>query len=515
MVAVPGETQLKGIPLPWDEIGYVSDIYVLDDSSILIKGSQNIVRYGSDGSVQATFPADYGDMAVFGSQLAVSDYTKKIILYDLDSADEVGQLNADSMGIRLGVADGSTLCYGNGSGIFRLNETADGWEQQVNVGMTSLCSPALSMEKMEMLADGGILVIFRNQDDSSCSAVRYDFSADAPATPSQRLHVFSLLGNDTSKQAAVVMQRENPELYVRIETVAKGSNVSDTLKSVNTALLAGKGADVFILDSMPIQAYMDKGVLLDMTDQIRQHTSTGEWMPNITESIQKDGRIYAFPTRFMVPSQWGDAEIASSIKNLGDLKAWAEANRDTPPFYSMDTMDIFRKLIPVCAPAWFSEPKVLDEAKMTEFLECVKTLSDIYPDARPADGDSLNFYGDRASWYVGKNKLIADKLNNVTILSELSGIVHDKGGAGPFALAGQAERVFIPKVITGINANSKQIELAKAFVETMLSAPVQKSLFWGMDGFPANFEALKNTIYATPEEKEEYMFGITIKNIKK
>lgn len=44
----------------------------------------------------------------------------------------------------------------------------------------------------------------------------------------------------------------------------QGNVSEDTIRALNTELLGGKGADVLILDGLPVESYQEKGILLDI-----------------------------------------------------------------------------------------------------------------------------------------------------------------------------------------------------------------------------------------------------------
>ena len=43
---------------------------------------------------------------------------------------------------------------------------------------------------------------------------------------------------------------------------------SDALKTLNTEIAAGNGPDVILLDGLPVESYIEKGLLEDISDVI-------------------------------------------------------------------------------------------------------------------------------------------------------------------------------------------------------------------------------------------------------
>ena len=73
-----------------------------------------------------------------------------------------------------------------------------------------------------------------------------------------------------------------------------GASAEDALRTLNTELVAGKGPDVLILDGMPLQSFIDKGVLAELSQVI----SADGLIPQVVDPMRTDGKLYAVPTRF-------------------------------------------------------------------------------------------------------------------------------------------------------------------------------------------------------------------------
>mgnify|MGYP002243277550 CR=1 FL=1 len=59
--------------------------------------------------------------------------------------------------------------------------------------------------------------------------------------------------------------------------ITSGSTtVSDTIRALNTELLGGNGADLLVLDGLPAESYIEKGILEDMKDFLSPMIASGE-----------------------------------------------------------------------------------------------------------------------------------------------------------------------------------------------------------------------------------------------
>ncbi len=100
-----------------------------------------------------------------------------------------------------------------------------------------------------------------------------------------------------------------------------GASAEDALRTLNTELVAGKGPDVLILDGMPLQSFIDKGVLAELSQVI----SADGLIPQVVDPMRTDGKLYAVPTRFTVPVLMGKPE---TLEGLDSLEALAAAVQD-------------------------------------------------------------------------------------------------------------------------------------------------------------------------------------------
>ena len=72
--------------------------------------------------------------------------------------------------------------------------------------------------------------------------------------------------------------------------------VSDALKTLTTEIMAGNGPDVLLLDGMPVETYIEKGVLKDLSALIKE--SGGSYFENILNAYQDaQGQMCAVPAR--------------------------------------------------------------------------------------------------------------------------------------------------------------------------------------------------------------------------
>ena len=63
---------------------------------------------------------------------------------------------------------------------------------------------------------------------------------------------------------------------------------SDDIRSLNTERLNGEGADVLILDRLPVDSYIEKGVLMDISGLRDELVKDSGMLENIGKALDRD-----------------------------------------------------------------------------------------------------------------------------------------------------------------------------------------------------------------------------------
>lgn len=112
------------------------------------------------------------------------------------------------------------------------------------------------------------------------------------------LRIYSLYGGYEVRQAASLFQGLHPELEVSFETGYTGEDgvtLSDAIRTLNTELMAGEGPDILILDGLPADSYVDKGILEDLTDLVEPDKE--KYFYNMISAYNGGGSIYQMRQR--------------------------------------------------------------------------------------------------------------------------------------------------------------------------------------------------------------------------
>lgn len=344
--------------------------------------------------------------------------------------------------------------------------------------------------------------------------MQYIFDKEAAAVPKETLSVYSLKENRTVTQAIHEFKSRRPEVQIEYITVVTGEEkpTADHIRTLNTELLSGNGADVLILDGLPIESYMEKGVLQDLSEVADKLKKSGVLENVVERTVQKDGKIYAVPARVNIPVIFGTEEEIKACDSINSLKAYAQNNSDKKLFGETSHDLIGMTLFHMFYEELLEENGGINEEKLGELLTSwvqicengnYKELEEKY-----FEGESIWHLLD-ASFCSAQEVLGMDVYVNITELQGLKGSQSSytgarKTGNSPQGLKGY----YVPKTIAGVNASSRKPQLAEEFVECLFTETVQQTDSW--DGFPvlsSVLETYPDYVESAEGKKESMKYG--------
>ncbi len=317
---------------------------------------------------------------------------------------------------------------------------ADGAPEKVMDGINyTYGSPLYSVSNIVYDTDSEsiLMLVFENSrsmDIPTGKLLRYTWDENAVATSDNRLHVYSLYDNYSVRLGLSQFKRENPDVTIEYETAFNddnnyggmavsmpavaadgapyqgsdtGQTVEDAIRALNTELVAGTGPDVLILDGLPIDSLIARGVLQDLSSVVQ---GNNDLIAPVIDSMRRDGKLYAIPSAFYVPTLFGEAGYVEQFKDLDTLVAAIEAGPIVPPEVkpkdpdnwtqeeidaSMDqyapkpteeqpvlrfsnVSEVFEAFYATSASALFGGQGGINQEALTSFLQAVKAISDKY-----------------------------------------------------------------------------------------------------------------------------------------
>ncbi len=396
----------------------------------------------------------------------------------------------------------SVLYLIGGKGIHRHVVGGNMMEQVVDGNLSMLSNPSYSIISALMLEEDEFIVLFSNH-----KLLRFIYDPNIPAVPENVLTIYSLREDEDMRQAVSMYQSKHPDTFVSYKIgIADGSAVTreDALKKLNTEIMAGTGPDLIVLDEMPFDSYVEKGLLLDLTDYLREYSAKEPLYDNIIDALKVDGKAYAAPATFNIPILMGRKDILSDITDLDSFGEAVEILREEHPGNDIigicDAVGVMNRFAAVSAPEWLTEGGTLNKESIGKYLEQCKCI--YYAQMDGIGADTLEAYARfdeqyraeygesmwRLEWpiapdimnYISGNKyLLSGWLESPRAYDECISLGRTEGyeDSGFIDMQGECMHVFKPNTLLGISAVSTQPDAAKAFMDFFLSAEAQGNYY--------------------------------------
>lgn len=388
-----------------------------------------------------------------------------------------------------------SIYVASSQGVFRHVVGGSVMEEIIKGSLSSMGAPNFALSAMAQVQKDCFLIAY-----NANTVKKYVYDPEAPAVPENELKVYSLKENDAVRMAINRYQNEHPDTYLSYEVGMSGQDgetVQDAVRSLNTSLLSGEGPDILVLDGLPAESYMEKGILEDLTDCLK----TGDEMnENIVKSYEKDGKILEVPVLFELPIIAG--EDVAGINSLSDFADYVEEKRKENPSGSVTgsagARSVLNRLYDISAVGFMKEDGSVDKEKLTEYLTMSKRIWDA--DKTGLEPEIAEYYEEVTAqatsdagflrqqekavmmytmgYAQGKNKVIFGNVRGMNWdYSDVTSVFFSLQKEGQIRLMnGLSENVFVPNTILAVNQASEGKEAAKEFVKSMLSKETQKEL---------------------------------------
>ncbi|MCM1283003.1 MAG: extracellular solute-binding protein [Muribaculaceae bacterium] len=398
------------------------------------------------------------------------------------------------------------LYYVSHGGIFFHREGASTSEQLANGELISVGDGSMNFRGLVRFDDEHFMVFAVDSlGNERCYSYAYD--ENASAVPEKQLNVYALEDSIILQQAISVFQKNNPDVFVKKRIGMSGDNgvtAEDAIKTLNTEIMAGNGPDVLVLDGLPVESYIEKGVLSDISGTVGAVEKEEGLFTNITDAYRKDGALYQVPLRFFcTAAEWdgGQDAPAGAPEELAEYAKRLQ-DGDTPVLSNFPAEMILYAFYDAYSPLWKTE-EGMDAQALRDSLEALKTLYEL-------DGYTENerySYGAVYSDSIYQNQIIFGTLNSgasdrltgrarmgigtlcgVSRVRDLYGVESVAPGSFGLLYAGE-QRVFGGAVCLGVAESAKENETACAFVRSALSAEGQRLM---TNYFPVNRTAYES-----------------------
>ncbi|MCI8364051.1 MAG: hypothetical protein HFG34_03755 [Eubacterium sp.] len=388
------------------------------------------------------------------------------------------------------------LMYANENGIFHVTRGGSVAEQLVDGSLTTLSNGNIIFLNLQGFGDDHIILALN--DGGTDKILHFIYDKNAASVPENELTVYALEESNVLRKVAASFRKTHPDVLVNLEFGLSGDDsvtLQDALSVLNTNILAQKGPDVLILDGMPYESYIEKGILADLSDTVAEIDQAEGIFPNMIETSKKNGKIYAMPARFLLPILEGDEKALRAGGSLNALADYVSQTKKTssgditPPNKGRRTL--LRDLYYADSALWLTEDGSLNREALKEYLESAKKIYDVdsgrkdndYMDKMAGDGTmegSKIGTHNSAGLIAGKCKIAFGSMAGLYDLQQMCSTW--KQTKADYCLMNQ-DRVksYIPSLMAGVT-EGENTELAKEFVKELLG----KKAASDSDGFPVN-----------------------------
>lgn len=431
----------------------------------------------------------------------------EIVKYSLQTGNLEEQIEglSDLAGLQsavLSVDAQGALYLTDHKGIYRRVLGGSTWEMLLDASDYLLGDPSQQCAGMAADAGGTIHLLLVDSATHQPQLLAYHWDETLPTNQEDELTVWTLYPSDSLRQAASILQRRYPGTKVTVRTMIdpeQAYNIADVVKAVNTELLSGAGGDVLVLDHLNIQRYIDRGLLMDLSEWAQPYMDGEQWHKGIAATLaDANGHIYAVPSRFEMQLLWGKAQEMSQFETYEQWIKWAMAQPTSRPAFAPvnDASAWFERLYSQCSALWADQATGKpnwDSTEFIRFLNDVKALGNGYPALKAEQVGNAR----GQEWASVKNDeaaLFPDRLYSLFTANLGFSINRDRAQGTPAVMPfpSNAGNAFIPTMVMGINANTKQAELAKEYMDVLFSAEVQGVDFY--DGLPVRTASLDSLL---------------------
>lgn len=496
------------LPEGWNELYPESDFYItprkatvledgtlaalFDDGEIIIYDKENFTKQKSvtgQRYVETIFTAT--DKSLILGQADNSENIVGIDIYDTTTYNKTSYpYQSDYKGYTytyFDINDKKEMALCDTSGIHVLEEGTSTWQTIVDGTLTSLSMSTMWTMGFVSGSDSNYYILYNS--DNGYSLMKYSYDETVDTVPSTELTVYSLKESATLRQAAAIFHKTHPDVKINFTIAmtddeyrkADRTAKEDYIRALNTELLAGNGPDILVLDDLPVDSFVEKGVLTDISDIILPMIDKDELYPDIMKNYIKDNKVYYVPARFILQLLCGRKSDAEDLSTLEDIAAYAANHIDKPLFGNMTLEDFINTFAPYITNKILNDDGKINKEKLVSQLNTLKTI-----------GDNIGIIDE----YAGDDKYINHVLNlaskielNLTKCGGFNDAIFPIGMVniikGSYTVF---ENSFTPSCELGINQASKNQELCKEFISLVLSEKIQKDDFY--DGFSVNKNAL-------------------------
>ena len=480
----------------------------------------------TDGSVswKLDFDTKPVEIAKFGDKLYLNEYDGQIKTLDKKTGQELPESSISLEHSFLNYMDikpeTNKLFYCNETGIYGTDDTMTLTELLVDGNLSRFSDKGYQIRKFCSVNEQVFFMFLADNSFTKMELFRYEYDAELATQPKDELMVYSLEDSEIVDKIISDFRASHQDIFVKHKIGMQDSsvtNVSDAINILNTEIMAGNGPDILILNGLPWEAYEEKEILMDVSNDLDSYIKEKKVFENIFSAYQKDNAQYVVPISFQFPVIIGEESQVSQIHSIEDLLRVIERIEDMP---SLSIEGFLPYVVSIYWDKIQDENDSISKEELKNILEKAKEINDLL---QPKEGDFMNFFKMLGHWeeesvYEAFAENFLDVWNVVyghvaLSLGNLSSIREFTAISDHMPNQNLSYQIFSDKVFSslnmGINSRTPSRELAKEFLEFVLSEKEQKIISDEGQifkvGFPVNKDAWEAIIAKpSPKELEDY-----------
>lgn len=445
------------------------------------------------------------------NKLIIDDSDKEEIdIYDIETGEHIKSIDKISdynNYILFTNKDSDDIYFKINEGVYKYKYDNNEVELLFNIDNTQLSNTDMELNKFVVIDDNTILTYGRDNEDNE-QIYKYTFGDSTEKislenNDMQEFVIYSLYENDTIRNYVLNFKYDYPEInfkYTYGISEDKEITENDAITTLNTELLAGKGPDILFLDYLNIDSYIEKGLLENINEIVVNNHEI--LFSNIVNAYAKDDVIYAVPTAFNMPIIIG--ENVSNIKDLNSLISRCEENIENEEIIlnissAEELIDTFYESI---STNILRDDKTLNIDAIEDALNKFKniydlTVSNLSESEEEIIRDNRQYSNSFLSLYlVNKNaNMNISNIKNYKDILFINGI-KEQYKCDYTLWNGDNGSYFKAIDVVGINSNSKNKDIAKEFVNSLLNGSFYSSEFSNLsvnrDVFKHTLNSIKN-----------------------
>lgn len=480
---IPDESIFLTLDLKTDSSIFLSYISVSENGTIILFDTlRAYVYWNGEKDSKVDFPADPRGGFVFQDEshfICQPTMRSAYMVFDLRTGEKTEDYLSKEF-LETGGMNGGTFLTETlsgkvlvtGSGIYE--KDGDEWILKVSSEKTSMGLAGFWPNKVWKEGEEYFVV-------SENTLYHYYLTESDGKEEEITLTIFSASESAFLKEAVLQYQILNPVVSINYKFAAHDEpkdrqEMDILLKQVNAEMISDQAADLYILDKLPWEDYVEKGVLLNIDDAVKPFSGTGEYFDRVLNGYHSENGTFVVPLFFRADCFVCKKEIKPYVESLETLAGYLRENpaeEGLVPFsYQNNIKGFFLPMLyHYYGDELYEDGKVTRE-NLAAFLENAKVLYDRIGQAKETDSAYYPLKYNEFDNYVLDEmwQLLGCERGSMSLY-----VIGDKNVVAVPQIFHYdnyeifSNRQFHPVMLTGIHSRTRWPEEAKEFLQFLIS----------------------------------------------